>query len=222
MASKRTSRRPSSRRKAPAESAGLKAIGPTNLRIIGGDMGGRLVRYNGDRATRPMKDSVRENLFNVLGKQAVLDAVAWDAFAGTGILALEALSRGARRAVCVEWNRPMARTIEQAAETLQVTERLNVVTGDGFRMLPQLMQRESEPLPWIVFLCPPYRFWQERLEEMSRLICWVAEHAPLGSVIVTEADEHWDMSQLPLEPWDLRKYGSTQLGFYEPVPQCGI
>lgn len=201
----------------------LKSIGATNLRIIGGDLGGRIVRYNGDRNTRPMKDSVRENLFNVLGKGAVSGAVAWDVFAGTGILAMESLSRGALRAVCIEWNRPMALTIQQAAEKLQITDRLRTLTGDAFRLLPQCMQRESEPNPWIVFFCPPYVFWDDpqRSKQLFDLIRWVADHSPAGSVLVTETDAHWDMAQLPLNPWDVRRYGATQLGFYEPVPSCG-
>jgi len=191
------------------------------LRIIGGSMGGRLVRYNGERSTRPMKDSVRENLFNVLGKNAMIGSIAWDVFAGTGILGIESISRGADRAVCIEWNRPMAKSITDAVEKLQITDRVRVVLGDSFRMLPQMMSRETEPKPWIVYICPPYVFWEERTKEVFEMICWVAEHAPAGSVIVVETDAHWDMAQLPLEPWDIRRYGSTQLGFYEPIPMCG-
>ncbi len=183
-------------------------------------MGGRQIRYNGQRSTRPMKDSVRENLFNVLGKQAVQGAVAWDVFAGTGVLGFESLSRGAARAVCFETNRPMARSIHEAVKQLQVEDRLRVVIGDAFRMLPQLMTREEEPVPWLVFVCPPYVFWDEKQKELFEMLRWVAAHAPQGSVIVTETDAHWDMAQLPMEPWDIRRYGSTQLGFYEPPALC--
>ncbi|QEG40336.1 RsmD family RNA methyltransferase [Roseimaritima ulvae] len=199
----------------------LKSIGPTNLRIIGGSMGGRQVRYNGQRSTRPMKDSVRENLFNVLGKHAVQGAIAWDVFAGTGILGFESISRGALQAYCTEWNRPMAKSIQTAVEQLDVKEQVRVVVGDAFRMLPQLMLQQDEPHPWLVFICPPYVFWDDKREALFEMIRWVDRHAPQGSVIVTETDAHWDMAQLPLEPWDIRRYGSTQLGFYEPPALCG-
>ena len=66
-------------------------------------MGGRTVRYHGADFTRPMKDNIRENLFNILG-QAAKGAIAIDLFAGTGALGLEALSRGATRAIIVEQN----------------------------------------------------------------------------------------------------------------------
>ncbi len=95
------------RRGLPAE-----ATGPVGVRIIGGKFRGRKLEYSGDLRTRPMKDRVREALFNLLG-HAVEGKVAIDLFAGTGALALEALSRGASRAVLVEQHRPTAQTIRQ-------------------------------------------------------------------------------------------------------------
>ena len=64
------------------------------LRIIGGQFRGRRLTYHGDPLTRPMKDRVREAVFNLLWPGAE-GAVAIDLFAGTGALGLEALSRGA-------------------------------------------------------------------------------------------------------------------------------
>ena len=71
-------------------------VRPLSLRIIGGDMRGRTVHYHGAAFTRPMKDSVRESLFNIVGI-ATKGAICFDLFAGTGALAFEALSRGASK-----------------------------------------------------------------------------------------------------------------------------
>ena len=71
------------------------ATRPVGVRIIGGKFRGRKLEYSGDPRTRPMKDRVREALFNLLG-HGVEGKVAIDLFAGTGALALEALSRGRR------------------------------------------------------------------------------------------------------------------------------
>ena len=104
-------KRPPSRlrqRKAPAFSA--KFADMAGLRIIGGRFRGRKLAYSGDPRTRPMKDRVREALFNLLGR-AVEGKTAIDLFAGTGALAFEALSRGAARAVAIELHRPTARLI---------------------------------------------------------------------------------------------------------------
>ena len=67
---------------------------PAGVRIIGGRFRGRKILYSGDPRTRPMKDRVREAVFNLLGT-AVRGKHALDLFAGTGALGLEALSRGA-------------------------------------------------------------------------------------------------------------------------------
>jgi 16S rRNA (guanine966-N2)-methyltransferase len=69
-----------------------------------------------------MKDRVREALFNLLGR-AVKDKIAIDLFAGTGALALEALSRGASRAIAIEMHRPTARLIWQNAASLGIMSR---------------------------------------------------------------------------------------------------
>ena len=66
------------------------------LRIIGGKFRGRQIEYSGDPVTRPMKDITREACFNLVG--AYVDGkAAFDLFAGTGAIGLEALSRGATR-----------------------------------------------------------------------------------------------------------------------------
>ena len=67
-------------------------------RIIGGDLRGRWIEFEPSGRTRPMKDRVRETLFDLLGID-VRGTIAVDLFAGTGALAFEALSRGAATAV---------------------------------------------------------------------------------------------------------------------------
>src|SRR5271165_4697735 len=77
------------------------------VRIIGGKFRRRKLEYSGDLRTRPMKDRVREALFNLLGT-AVEGKLAIDLFAGTGALALEAISREATRAIFIERHQPTA------------------------------------------------------------------------------------------------------------------
>ncbi len=75
---------------------------PTVLRIIGGVHRGRKLEYSGDPRTRPMKDRVREAVFNLLGPD-VAGKYVIDLFAGTGALGLEALESRRRRMHC-SWN----------------------------------------------------------------------------------------------------------------------
>src|SRR5262245_53911372 len=98
-------------------------------RIIGGELRGRKLLYTGDKSTRPMKDRVREAVFNLLGKE-VLGKHAIDLFAGTGALGLEAISRGAHGATLVERHFPTAEIIRQNAIELEVLDRCSIVPAD--------------------------------------------------------------------------------------------
>lgn len=180
------------------------------LRIIGGKLRGRPLAYSGDVRTRPMKDRVREAVFNLLGP-AVVGTHAIDLFAGTGALGIEAISRGAARATLIERHFPTAKLIEQNAATLGVAEQMTVVKGDTFlwaRRLPDLGEQ-----PWTVFCSPPFAFYSDRKDDMLRLISSLIEKAPSGSLFAVEADETFDMATLPRDAqWDVRTYLPARIG----------
>ena len=184
-------------------------------------MRGRLIDYHGESFTRPMKDNIRENLFNILG-QSIRGAICFDLFAGTGALSFESLSRGARSAVMIERDRRAVVSIEKTAESLGVRDRIKLLTGDAFRLAGSQLTSPDEDTPWIVFLCPPYALWQESLEELNRIIRQTLEHAPLGSVLVAETEKSFDPERLPKGEWDFRVYGGTRLGFIEAEARCGL
>lgn len=207
-------------RSSGAASSG-KTSKPIKLRIIGGDMRGRTIHYHGETFTRPMKDNIRENLFNILGR-AVRGAVCFDLFAGTGALGFESLSRGASSVVMVEQNRQAIRYIERTAESLQIEKRTRVITGDTFRMASSLLAPPQEDTPWIVFVCPPYALWTESLELLNRIIQATLDNAPPGSVLMAETERAFDPKQLPQGDWDFREYGGTRLAFIEPAMRCGL
>lgn len=200
-------------------------IKPTKLRIIGGQMRGRGVMYLGDRSTRPMKDSIRETVFNILG-HSVKGTVAIDLFAGTGILAIESLSRGSIHAIAIEKSGTAAKGIRSSADNIGIGSELDVLTGDAFRIGPQRMRERQEATteaadsqaataPWIVYFCPPYSMWLEMTDKMFELIQAAATHAPAGSQLVVETDKFFDPDTLPLEPWDIRRKGNVTLAFLE-------
>ena len=202
-----------------APSPNLPKIKPTKLRIIGGQMRGRGVMYSGDRSTRPMKDSIRETLFNILGK-SVQGTIAFDLFAGTGVLAIESLSRGSVKAIAVEKAGLTAKNIRASADNIGIGKELEVLTGDAFRIGPARMREQhdlenSETAPWIVYLCPPYSMWMEMTDKMFELIQVTASLAPQGSQIVVETDKFFDPTSLPFENWDIRPKGNVTLAFLE-------
>ena len=175
-------------------------------RIIGGDLRGRRLEFLPHGRTRPMKDRVRESLFDLLGT-GVRGALALDLFAGTGALGFEAVSRGATRAILVERHFPTADALRRSARGLGVEDRVEVRTGDVLlwaRRLPDL----PRDLPWIVFISPPWEFFtagHERRAELLGLIDVVRRAAPVGSRIVVEADTSFAAADLP-DPaaWEAR------------------
>ncbi|TWT72089.1 RsmD family RNA methyltransferase [Crateriforma conspicua] len=209
--------------KAPRGGKSAAKTHATTLRIIGGSMRGRTVRYHGAAYTRPMKDSVRENLFNILGP-AVRGAVGFDLFAGTGAIAFEAISRGANGVTMVEQSRHAMKTLKDSASQLGIEDRLNLIIGDTFRIALKLLGPPDADTPWVVFLCPPYRMWEDEttLGKLNQMIRAFLEHAPLGSVLVAETDKFFDTARLPAAAWDFREYGNVRLCFVEPAVICGM
>lgn len=182
------------------------------LRIIGGDLRGRKLLYSGDLRTRPMKDRLREAIFNLLGP-SIRGKHAIDLFAGTGALAFESLSRGAKHATLIEQHRPTANIIRQNAKTLGVEDRVQIVPGNSFiwfRRRPELGQQ-----PWAVFCSPPYAFYVERVQEMLELIAGLIESAPAESVFILESDARFELGRLPeASRWDVRTYPPAVIGIY--------
>ncbi len=175
-----------------------------SVRIIGGLFRGRKLLYTGDLRTRPMKDRVREAVFNLIGTDA-RGRQAIDLFAGTGALGLEAISRGATRATFYEQHFPTARVIRQNAALLGVSERTLVESGNVFLWIPHAKFEGAEP--WLVFCSPPYAFYLERQPEMLTLIQSLIDRSPAGSVFVVEFDARFDPARLPNEVnWDVRQY----------------
>lgn len=182
------------------------------MRIISGQRRGH--RIDGPRAsngTRPTSDLVRESLFNIV-RDLVVDRPAIDLFAGTGALGLEALSRGASRAVFVEHNKENVGLIYRNVATLRYQDRAVIRHGDAYRWAKSY--RPDDNRPAIVFLDPPYREYEIHAKFLNRMLADLVEKLPAGSVIVVESGRILDGRILPeFEAWDVRRYGTTQLAF---------
>jgi 16S rRNA (guanine966-N2)-methyltransferase len=182
------------------------------LRIIGGKLRGRRFEYSGDPRTRPMKDRVREAIFNLLGP-GIAGKHALDLFAGTGALGFEAISRGAARATLIERHFPTAGLIRRNAATLGIADRCEVVASDTFFWATQRLPEFSQPIA--AFISPPYDLYVERLDDMLALVETLGAQAPPGSAIIVEADERFDFARLPVpNAWDIRTYPPAIVGIW--------
>ena len=187
---------------------------PVGMRIIGGSFRGRKLRYGGGQRVRPMKDRLRESLFNLIGP-SIRGKHAVDLFAGTGALGIEAISRGAVSATLTEQHYPTAKILRENVAMLQLESRVEAITADvfiWFRRGPKLPKTKT---PWVVFCSPPYDFYVDRTEDMLELIAGLIEAAPAESVFVAESDTRFDFALLPqASRWDVRTYRPAMVGIY--------
>jgi 16S rRNA (guanine966-N2)-methyltransferase len=120
----------------------------SKLRIISGEFGGRLISADVGRSTQPMGDRVRSALFNIID---VSGATVLDAYAGTGAVGLEALSRGASQADFVENNRQAQRVIAENIAALGVADRAKLYKVSLKTFLTLAPAKYD-----IIFADPPY------------------------------------------------------------------
>jgi 16S rRNA (guanine966-N2)-methyltransferase len=151
--------------------------------VAGALRGRRLVAPPGD-AVRPTKDVVKEAVFSALDARGVIrDATVLDLYSGTGSLAIEALSRGATRAVLVERDRAALAALEQNVAQLDLVGRVSVVRLAVDRFLAG---RPPAPAPFdLVLADPPYDTSDDAVGAMVRALAGPGWLAP-GAVVAVE------------------------------------
>jgi len=172
------------------------------MRVIAGEFRSRALKTLPGLATRPTPDRMRESLFSIIAPE-VEGVTFLDAYAGTGAIGIEALSRGAARAVFIERTRQAVTVIRENLAALGIANRAEVLSG---RVLQYLPQRPAD----IVFLDPPYDLEKEYGEALA-----ILSAKPPRLVIVQHAtrfkleDRYGD-----LERTRVLKQGDNTLSFY--------
>ena len=173
------------------------------MRIIGGEAGGRALKAPKGRKTRPTTDRVRESLFSILGD--VSELVICDAFAGSGSLGLEALSRGAAFCWFFEVDRAALGALRDNIEALGWQDRCEVIPRSfvsGFGSVEGDLD--------LVFLDPPY----ERGLDVEALDIAVESGLRADALVVIERSARDpDLRHWGYEHDEDRRYGETILTF---------
>jgi 16S rRNA (guanine966-N2)-methyltransferase len=172
------------------------------MRVVAGRFGGRRLSAPSGRGTRPTSDRVREALFSILGPLDGLRVL--DLYAGSGALGIEALSRGAERALLVERDPRAVAVIRANLDALGLAEPEASVYAGPARTALRNASDSAETYD-LVFLDPPYRSAPGLGRELSEAL------RPLvsgGGRVVSESDRRAPLDlAFPLS--DERRYGDT-------------
>lgn len=180
------------------------------MRIIAGDAKNKKLKSRKGMNTRPTLGSVKESLFSIISTY-VPDSSFLDLFSGTGNIALEALSRGARRAVMIEQDPEALKIIIENINSLGYEDRCRAYKNDVVRAV-EILGRKEEKFD-IIFMDPPYK--QELCTKVMKAIGKAGVLAEGGLIIC----EHHIFEELADEigefkKADCRKYGKKAMTFY--------
>lgn len=186
------------------------------MRIVGGIWRGRQIEApRGSDQTRPTTDRTREAVASMIlsDRYLTLDGESvLDAFAGSGAMAFELLSRGAAHATLVDSSRPAIRAITQNARTLKAENITSVVTGDVMRLAgtPAL---KGAPFD-VVFLDPPYALGANDNSALVNALIASGQLAQGATVVYEHAAGEPGLDVPDLVPHKSKKLGSTAVDLY--------
>ena len=189
------------------------------MRIIAGRWKGRVLTAPPGLATRPTSDRARQAIFDQLwhapwaGRAVVENAIVLDAFAGTGAMGLEALSRGAARVFFLEQDRAALAALRANIAACKAGDACRVIAGD-------VTAPPSAALPCsLVFLDPPYgKGLVPRALVALQAKGWIAP----GALIIAETGRDEEAVMLPgFAVISMRDHGAARLSVLRPQPDCG-
>lgn len=167
-----------------------------------------------------MKDRTREAVMSLLGG-TFPNAIAFDLFGGTGVLAFETVSRGASKGIVFEILKSAAREIQTNAKSLGISDSLEVIQTDVLdwsKGLPGNCTRFSKNVGeiWVVYCCPPYSLWETNGKQLLTMLERWWNAAPPGSLFAVELEESTPTEFLPTQAdWDLRVYKPARMAVAE-------
>lgn len=176
------------------------------MRIIAGKLGGRLFTTPKSNRTHPMSDKVRGALFNSLGNIDGLTLL--DAFAGSGALSFEAISRGAAYATAVDSDKSAVVVMQESANKLDIQDQCKVIRAN----ISSWSDNNPDARFDIVVVDPPY----DRLQ--SQLLQKLVRHLGDSGMFILSWPGKLDLPSFEgLGLKDAKQYGDAQIAFYQAI-----
>jgi 16S rRNA (guanine966-N2)-methyltransferase len=173
------------------------------MRIVAGSLKGRIFSEPHGHHTHPMSEKVRGALFNALGDIEGLTVL--DAFSGSGALAFEAVSRGAKSALAIERDQAVHKVVQKSIEELSVSDKVRAVRASAGAW----SERNKEKRFDIVILAPPYDDLQPNTLQNLTI------HLGKNGILVLDYPGKQDTPEFKYAKEVLCKnYGDAQLVFY--------
>lgn len=181
------------------------------MQITGGKNRGRKIKPVNNPAIRPSKAVVREALFSILGPECCRGKHVADFFSGSGIMTLEALSRGAEDACSVDSDSQSCTLIRKNFDLLQVPDNARLLQMSVSQAIIKLAALNLHFD--IIFLDPPYHLPQLGIDAIDQSVA--------AGIVSSDAKvifEHRSKTQIPecnsMELWKQKRYGQSMLSFY--------
>jgi 16S rRNA (guanine(966)-N(2))-methyltransferase RsmD len=178
------------------------------VRITGGSARGQIIIGPKGSHVRPSASKLRQAFFNIIGNK--IENVAFlDLCAGTGLMGLEALSRGAKHLTAIEHHRPTAKTLELNIEKLGFEKETEIIIADVCKYLPKLREASFD----IIYTDPPYK------TQIGQIVLQILGKKSILKLNGILAIEHLSNQEMPehqdlLFKHDTRKYGQSSISFY--------
>ncbi len=166
------------------------------MRVISGSARGRVLKALEGDETRPTTDKVKESIFNII-QFDIEGARVLDLFAGSGQLAIEAISRGAISAVVVENSKRAAEIVKENIKRCNFTDEISIYRGDFAEVLTKCAKYD------VIFLDPPYK---SNLLNRALELIHSFDILSNDGIIICESDSSEEIYELPVERYSSREY----------------
>ena len=180
------------------------------MRIISGALKGKSILFQKSSITRPLKDSVRENIFNILSHSNLIEinlkkSNVLDLYSGIGSFGLECISRGANKIIFIEQNENSIKVLNKNLISLSIQDKAIVINDKVKNFLNKEKNNKFE----IIFFDPP--FAENNFLEELRIIYKKKFYSKKHIVIIHREEKSIDNLKFILKPIIEKKYGRSKI-----------
>ena len=182
------------------------------MRIISGKLKGKTLSFLKSLTTRPLKDSVKESIFNIITHSNLINinlknSNILDLYSGIGSFGLECISRGAKKITFVENDERVIKILKQNLESLKITNNANIVIDKIENFLKKNLLKKFE----IIFLDPPFveNNYIKELKMIQEKKIYKKNHI----IVIHREIKSFDNLEEIMNPLIIKEYGRSKIIF---------